>query len=210
MTDRDAQVGTTQDDRPEGSGTIASPTAVHPRRRWLQKYLRADVSVAVASIGAAGVANVVGLANISWIWSLAAGATLAAMLIFIVRALEEKNDLHKKVASLWAALAIALTVPVAAFLYHKLETRSNDAHTYTVIVNGTDVQLLRPVAEPGGEQFFVLPPLIGSSAHEVDCRVKLPDGSEWLRLPEDGGWVPQNAVHWPAGLPALPVPACRS
>jgi hypothetical protein len=83
------------------------------------------------------------------------------------------------------------------------------AGSYELVVNGSDVQVIRPVGEPGSTDYFVFPPVVGGSHVDVDCRLTAA-GSGWYRLTRDHSFLPADALHPVAGTAAPDIPACAS
>ena len=111
---------------------------------------------------------------------------------------------------MWAALAFALTIPLGAVVYHAwFDLATTGPLSYELVVNGSDVDVIRPVGEPGSTDYFVFSPVIGGSHVDVDCRLTVA-GNGWYRLTRNHSFLPANALHPVAGTTAPDIPVCPS
>src|SRR6266540_3809149 len=77
---------------PAGFVPVASPRKRRPRSPsspWAQA--RRDVVIGAIAVAAAAVSGVLGVADISWLWLLLAGAVIAAIAVCVTHALSARH-----------------------------------------------------------------------------------------------------------------------
>jgi hypothetical protein len=174
-------------------------------------WVRHHVEVVVASIGIllSGVTAVVGAAHVPGAMLFLGGIAVTGLGTFLIRTLE-KSTPEEKLRNLTIAMVFALSIPIGAATYHFWFDPSSHAPTYvSVVVDGTDVDVVRPVGEPGSQEFFDYPPVIGGTQVDVDCKV-LYGGVAWYRLASNHSFLPATAVHAIRGVKTPSPPLCRA
>jgi hypothetical protein len=164
---------------------------------------------AAVGITAAGVSAVAGTVDVpGWIQFLG-GAAITGVATFAVRAVEHRTQ-REKARDLWAALGFALAIPLGAVAYHAwFDPATTGPVSYELVANGSDVQIIRPVGEPGSTNYFVFPPVVGGSHVDVDCHL-IVAGRGWYHLTRDHSFLPADALHPVTGTATPDIPTCPS
>ena len=153
--------------------------------------------------------GVVGVFEVPIGWSVAKVVVLAPIGYFAGRAIWTKDH---EVAnhSLWTTVALLAVLATGTIWYSS--TRNDDqaplSHEFIVDLE-SEIQMLRPSAEPGGPQLIFLPPLEGQQSYWFVCTVTLSDGSAWFRLAgEPTSFVHGAFLRRPNGMEPVTLPDC--
>lgn len=164
---------------------------------------------ALAIVPLAALSAWVGFFEVSLGWTVGRAAVLAAITGFGVYAIEA-DDHSTKIRSLWLTIAslIVLVAGIGAYSATRNDDQAPSSYEFIVDVE-SEVQMLRPSAEPGGPQLIFLPPLEGLKAYRFVCKVALSDGSVWFRLAgEPSSFVHAAFLRRPRGSQPVTLPAC--
>jgi hypothetical protein len=177
---------------------------VHGLAAWRRHK---DWTVLAIGVALSGVLMVAGVAHLAWPWLFAFGCAFTAVATLATRALGGRRK--DRVRNLWAALAVAILLPVVAFAYHEWWDPSRvKPSSYQVIIDGGPDDVFYPYDEPGGTQGFVYGTLLSQSTINLDCYVSLPTSGIWYRIAYNGGWIPRDGVHAIPGVPFPSPPRC--
>jgi len=202
---------------PAGFVPVASPRKRRPRSPsspWAQA--RRDVVIGAIAVAAAAVSGVLGVADISWLWLLLAGAGIAAIAVCVTHALSAR---HASMKAWWwrTSLLAALLLPLGVFTYHQwFDPAARVPKTYDFVVNGSETRVVPLFGEAGGPEQLIETGqlgqrgLIGGQTYPFDCRLTGRDGAEWLKYRRFGRvwYAPRVELHPPVGVPQPAIPHC--
>ena len=167
--------------------------------------------LAAVAVGVLAAVNqlIIGIFEVSLGWAVGRALVLAIIAYFVAHAIEADDP---GVENRWLRATVASLVVLVAGIGVYNFTRNDDQEpsSYEFIVDvESEIQMLRPSAEPGGPQLIFLPALEGLQSYRFICEVALSDGSVWFRRDgEPTAFVPKAFLRRPNGLEPVTLPVC--
>lgn len=169
----------------------------HRKLAWLRGLIRPSFGAAVVVLVSGLVLFVLGLADVPLPWLVAGTGLLIVVTLLAGRTLESGTSSREKVRLLWGAVAGLMAFIVGAWVYSSWFDPSKAEHMYMlVLANADETQCVRVSGEPGGQEIYLdqanhgLAPLCGGNSYPFECKVSLPNETEWIRLAGGRYWAP--------------------